>query len=368
MTPSPSAPLPNVVILATGGTIAGVSASPSQSSSYTSGALPVESLLQAVPQLRELADVRAEQFVSIGSQDMNDAIWISLARRIRELLSQPDVDGIVVTHGTDTLEETAYFLHLVLPVGKPVVLTGAIRPANALSADGPLNLFNSVAVAAHPRAAGRGVLVVSNDVIHGAREVTKTQTLSVQAFESMGSGPVGALHYGRMAFFREPRRRPAFGRDTGAGARDGARRDEAGGGRDSARGNAADVTSWQTDELAAALPRVEIIYAHANMSGELIDLAVASGARGLVLAGVGDGNACQAALAALARAVAAGVPVVRSTRADGGAVLRNAEVDDDSLGFVAAGLLNPQKARILLALALLRTKDPVAIQALFDAW
>ncbi len=337
MTAAATAPLPHVVILATGGTIAGVSASPSDSSSYTSGALPVESLLQAVPQLRELAHVRAEQVASIGSQDMDDALWIALARRIRALLAEPEVDGIVVTHGTDTLEETAYFLNLVLPTDKPLVLTGAIRPANALSADGPLNLFNAVAVAANPAAARHGALVVANDVIHGAREVTKTQTLSVQAFESMLGGPIGSLHYGSMQFFRAPAHRRLL--DDAALA-----------------------------VLTTPLPRVEIIYAHANMCGELIDLTVQAGARGLVLAGVGDGNASQTALAALARASKRGVPVVRSTRADGGAVLRNAEVDDDAQGFVAAGVLNPQKARILLALALRTTTDPRAIQALFDTY
>jgi len=375
---SPAA-LPAVVILATGGTIAGLAASPSASSSYTSGALPVEWLLAAVPQLAELARVSAEQIVSIGSQDMNDTIWIALARRIRALLARPDVDGIVVTHGTDTLEETAYFLHLVLPADKPVVLTCAIRPANALSADGPLNLFNAVAVAASAAARGRGVLVVSNDVIHGAREVTKTQTLSVQAFESMGRGPVGALHYGRMTFFREPphrsgpRRADAPHAAGRADASHAARHADASGAvagvdpSSAARGED-DLAAWQLDELPAELPCVEIIHAHANMTGTLIELAVTSGAKGLVLAGVGDGNASQAAIAALARAVAVGVPVVRSTRADGGAVLRNAEVDDDELGFVAAGLLNPQKSRILLALAVLRTTDPARIQALFDAW
>src|SRR5206468_1967196 len=159
---APAAKLPSIVVLATGGTIAGAAASDVQAG-YTSGQVGVEQLLAAVPQAKKLANLRGEQIANIGSQDMNDSVWIKLATRVNALLAQPDVSGIVITHGTDTIEETAYFLNLVVKSTKPVVLTGSMRPSTALSADGPLNFYNAVGVAASPQAAGRGVLVVVND-------------------------------------------------------------------------------------------------------------------------------------------------------------------------------------------------------------
>src|SRR6476620_3434845 len=175
--------LPNVVVLATGGTIAGAAQSDVQAK-YTSGQVGVEQLLAAVPQARDVATLRGEQISNIGSQDMNDEVWLKLARRVNELAAMADVDGIVITHGTDTLEETSYFLNLVVKTTKPVVLTGSMRPSTALSADGPLNFFNAVGVAANKNAAGRGVLVVINDSIHGASSLTKTSTTAVETFAS----------------------------------------------------------------------------------------------------------------------------------------------------------------------------------------
>jgi len=159
--------LPNVVVLATGGTIAGAATS-NVTAGYSSGQVGVEALLAAVPEARKLAKLKGEQISNIGSQDMNDTVWIKLATRINELLAMPDVSGVVITHGTDTIEETAYFLNLVIKSRKPVVLTASMRPSTALSADGPLNFFNAVAVAANPKAPGHGVMVVVNDWIHGA--------------------------------------------------------------------------------------------------------------------------------------------------------------------------------------------------------
>src|SRR5499427_1014419 len=185
--PAASGPLPNVVVLATGGTIAGSAASDVQAG-YTSGQVGVEQLLAAVPQAKKLANLRGEQISNIGSQDMNDEVWMKLATRINELVAMPDVAGVVITHGTDTIEETAYFLNLVVKSRKPVVMTAAMRPATALSADGPLNFFNAVAVAADKEAADRGVLVVINDWIHGAASLTKTSTTAVQTFMSPLSG------------------------------------------------------------------------------------------------------------------------------------------------------------------------------------
>src|SRR6187455_2165869 len=198
-----AASLPTVVVLATGGTIAGAAASDVQAG-YTSGQVGVDQLLAAVPQAKKLAVLRGEQISNIGSQDMNDEVWLKLATRINELTSKGGVDGVVITHGTDTIEETAYFLNLVVKSKVPVVLTAAMRPSTALSADGPLNFFNAVAVAANKEAAGKGVLVVINDWIHGAASLTKTSTTAVQTFMSPLSGLIGTVAYGKPEFNRGP--------------------------------------------------------------------------------------------------------------------------------------------------------------------
>src|SRR5580765_2014073 len=201
--PAPSPALPNVVVLATGGTIAGAAGSDVQAS-YKSGQVGVDQLLAAVPQAKKLANMRGEQISNIGSQDMNDEVWLKLAKRVNELVAMPDVAGVVITHGTDTIEETAYFLNLVIKSRKPVVLTASMRPSTALSADGPLNFFNAVAVAANKDAPGRGVLVVVNDWIHGAASLTKTSTPAVQTFLSPVRGLIGTVAYGDADFYRGP--------------------------------------------------------------------------------------------------------------------------------------------------------------------
>jgi len=325
--------LPRVRVLATGGTIAGAQAS-ATSYSYKAGAYDVDSLLSTVPNLDQLATITGEQVANIPSQDMNDEIWLKLGKRVNEVLKAPDANGILITHGTDTLEETSYFLSLVTKSDKPVVMVGSMRPATAISADGPGNIYNGVAVAADPRAKGKGTLVVLNDVIHYARNVAKTDTTSVQTFQSSNRGPAGVVHTGKIEWF-EP--------------------------MDRKLGNATEFSIEGLDKL----PRVDIIYAHANMSADLIDAAVRNAAQGLVLAGVGDGNMTTPALDALAKAAKSGIVVVRSTRLPQGIVLRNNEVDDDKLGFVASGELNPAKSRVLLQLALTKTKDPVRIQKMF---
>jgi L-asparaginase type II len=179
-----------IVIVATGGTIAG-SAESTTAAGYQSGAVAVDVLIAAVPQMKKFADVTGVQVASVGSQDMNDELWIKLATEVNRLLGQPDVDGVAITHGTDTMEETAYFLNLVVKSDKPVVLTGSMRPSTSLSADGPLNIYNAVGVASDPRAKGRGVLVVANDDIHGARAVTKRHTTDVETFVSPEAGLIG---------------------------------------------------------------------------------------------------------------------------------------------------------------------------------
>jgi len=325
--------LPSVVVLATGGTIAGAATSDVQAA-YTSGQVGVDQLLAAVPQAKKLAVLRGEQISNIGSQDMNDEVWLKLARRVNELAAMQDVDGIVITHGTDTIEETAYFLNLVVKSKKPVVLTAAMRPSTALSADGPLNFYNAVAVAATKDAAGRGVLVVVNDWIHGAASLTKTSTTAVQTFLSPLRGLIGTVAYGEAEFYRGP-----VGRST--------------------------ADSEFSLDGVAALPRVDIVMAHENMDGKLIEAAVGAGAKGIVIAGVGNGNMTQAALDSLAAQAKKGIVCVRSSRVTTGRVGRNVEVDDDKLGLVASDALNPQKARVLLRLALLKPRSLSDMQRLF---
>jgi L-asparaginase len=328
--------LPNIVVLATGGTIAGAAASDVQAG-YTSGQVGVEQLLAAVPQAKKLANLKGEQISNIGSQDMNDEVWLKLARRINELLASKDVDGIVISHGTDTIEETSYFLTLVIKSKKPVVLTAAMRPSTALSADGPLNFFNAVAVAADPKATGRGVMVVVNDWIHDAASLTKTSTTAVQTFLSPLRGLLGVVAYGNVEFYRYP-----VGKNT--------------------------TSSEFSLDGVTALPRVDIIYAHENMDGALIDAAVAAGAKGVVIAGVGNGNMTQIALDALAKQAKKGIVCVRSSRVPTGRVGRKVEVDDDALGLIASDDLNPAKARVLLRLALLKQRPLADIQRLFDEY
>jgi L-asparaginase len=337
-TPAParSGALPNIVVLATGGTIAGAASSDVQAG-YTSGQVGVEQLLAAVPQAKRIANLRGEQIANIGSQDMNDSVWIKLATRINALLAQPDVAGVVITHGTDTIEETAYFLNLVVKSAKPVVLTGSMRPSTALSADGPLNFYNAVGVAASPQAAGRGVLVVLNDWIHGAGSLTKTSTTAVQTFLSPISGLIGTVSYGQPEFYRGP-----VGKNT--------------------------TTSEFSVDNNTVLPRVDIIMASENMDGAMINAAVAAGAKGIVIAGVGNGNMTAAAVTALAAQAKKGIVCVRSSRVTTGNVGRNVEIDDDRNGFVASLGLNPQKARVLLRLALTKTSDPKVIQRYFDEY
>lgn len=323
----------NIVILATGGTIAGAAATGTQAG-YTSGQVGIDTMINAVPGIKDLANLKGEQISNVGSQDMSFDIMLKLADRINQLASSNDVDGIVITHGTDTMEETAYFLNLTAKTDKPVVLVGSMRPSTAVSADGPLNLYNAVAVAADPRAQGRGVLVVMNDHIEAAHSMTKTSTTDVQTFQSPLRGVVGVVAYGKSDFYNNPTWKHTSGSEF-------------------------DVTG------VTKLPRVDIIYADADMSTEPIDDSVKSGAKGIVIAGVGNGNMNKAAVDACSRAVKQGVVVVRSSRVATGLVGRNVELNDDELGFIASDELNPQKSRILLSLALLKPRSPSDIQQLF---
>src|SRR3954451_12534736 len=317
---APQGDPPTVVVLATGGTIAGAAESDVQAG-YSSGQVGVDQLLNAAPQAKKLGNMRGEQISHIGSQDMNDEVWIKLATQVNELLAQPDVAGEGITHATDTIEETAYFLNLVIKSKKPVVMTASMRPSTALSADGPLNFYNAVAVAADKDAAGRGVLVVVNDWIHGAASLTKTSTTAVQTFLSPQSGLIGTIAYGIPEWYRGP-----VGRST---------------------------VNWEFSvDKNTVLPRVDIVMAYENMDGKIIDAAANSGAKGLVIAGVGNGNMTKPAVDALAAESKKGIVCVRASRVTTGEVGRNVEVDDDKNNFVASLGLNPQKSRVLLRLAL----------------
>ena len=314
---------PKVVILGTGGTIAGRAGSNTEMTGYQAGEIGIQTLINAVPEMLEVADVTGEQFCNIGSFDMIDDIWLRLSRRVSELLQQPEVDGIVITHGTDTLEETAYFLNLTVKSEKPVVLVGAMRPATAMSADGPVNLLNAVALAGSQEAVGKGVLIAMNDQINGARDATKTNTTHVETFKSWELGYKASLR-----------------RHTAA-----------------AEFDISKVT---------ALPRVDIVYLHVNCDDILVRAAVSAGALGIVVAAFGHGNLHINIKPALIKIARSGIPVVRSTRVGNGIVSRSA--DDTNNKFIAADSLNPQKARILLQLALLRTKSPEEIQKMFDEY
>lgn len=324
----------NIYLLATGGTIAGAQGDPDKPG-YTAGSFHVQDLIDAVPQLKQIANLKGEQIADIGSQDMNDSVWLILGKRVNQLLDKPDVDGIVITHGTDTYEETAYFLNLIVNSDKPVVMVASMRPATAISPDGPMNLFMGVMVATQIEAKGRGVLCVMNDEIHYAAEITKTMTVNPATMKSPNRGLAGKVDDEIVRFFS-----PTVKRHT-------------------------TKSEFRIDETVNVLPHVAIIYAHANMTRDLIDAAVEYGAKGIVIAGVGDGNMSNEALAALQEHAAKGVVVVRSSRVGSGAVKRNIEVNDDKLGFVAAMELNPQKARILLQLALRETSELKDIQKMF---
>jgi L-asparaginase len=332
---------PRIAILATGGTIAGVSHT-GANVAYTSGSIGAAQLLQSVPELGARVEIVVEQVANVGSQAMTHAIWWDLLQRVDAFSADATIDAIIITHGTDTLEETAYFLSLTARRDKPVILVGAMLPASAPDADGPRNLYAAAitACALCGRNPGYGPVVVMNGNIFLARDVQKIASDGACAFGAPNAAPIGSIDHDYVRFMplatHAAKTTPAYPLAT-------------------------PPVDW---------PEVDIVYAHANMGGEAIDF-LARRAKGFVLAGVGNGNATDAALDALKRAVAAGVSVVRATRTGSGRVDRNIELDDDALGFVAAGDLNPQKARILLMLALVqhsahqRSADPASLQRAF---
>jgi L-asparaginase len=282
-----------------------------------------------------LARISGEQVANIDSADITDAILTGLAQRVNAILGTSEVDGVVITHGTDTMEETAYFLNLVIESNKPVVITGSMRPATAISADGPLNLYHAVLLAASPRAQGKGVLVAMNEKIHGARDVTKTHTTNVDTFRSPESGCLGYIVDTKITFDRVSLKRHT-------------------------------TRSEFHFRGIETLPRVDILYGHGNDSRDLVDAAVKAGARGIIHAGVGNGGVFPVTYQALTDGRKKGVVVVRSTRVGSGPVTPSS--DDERDGILTSNTLNPQKARILLMLALTRTGDLKDIQRMFNEY
>lgn len=324
---------PNIHILATGGTIAGTGTS-ATSSNYTAGQVAISTLLEAVPGIKEIANITGEQIVKIGSQDMSDAVWLTLAKKINELLKRPDIDGIVVTHGTDTMEETAYFLNLTVKSNKPVVLVGAMRPSTALSADGPLNLYNSVVTACAAESKGKGVLVAMNGLILGAESVVKMNTTDVQTFQAPNSGALGYIFNGKVFYNQETLKKHTTQ-------------------------SVFDVTHLET------LPKVGIVYSYSNIEPDLVAPLLNNGYKGIIHAGVGNGNIHKNIFPLLIEARKKGIAVVRSSRVPTGPTTEDAEVDDANYQFVASQELNPQKSRVLLMLALTKTSDWKQIQEYF---
>ncbi|WKB51961.1 type II asparaginase [Eleftheria terrae] len=324
---------PRVVIVATGGTIAGAGASATHSATYQAAKVPVDKLIAGVPELSQVAEVRGEQAFQIASESFTNEQLVTLAKRVSALSKDPQVDGVVITHGTDTLEETSFFLNLVLKTDKPVVLVGSMRPGTSMSADGMLNLYNAVVVAGSTDARGKGTLVVMNDQIHSGRDVTKRINIQTSAFSSQW-GPLGMVVEGRTYWFRAP-------------AKPHTRQ-----------------TEFDIDQLGS-LPPVYVVYGTGSMTPELYTAAAKAGAKAIVHAGTGNGSVPGYAVDTLKALRAQGLQVVRSSRVGDGFVLRNSEQPDDKYDWVVAHDLNPQKAKILAALALTRSNDSKELQRMF---
>ena len=331
---------PIVYVLSTGGTIAGSGSSATDLSNYKPGQILGEQLVKAVPQIAQIADVRTEQIVNVNSSDITIENWLTLSKRINAIIKEtPAVSGFVITSGTNTLEETAYFMNLTVRSDKPVVLVGAMRPATAMSADGPLNLLNAVRTAISPEAKGKGTLIVLNDEINAARDTTKTNTLRVETFRAPELGILGYIDEDKVSFYRATTKRHTANSEF-------------------------DVTSLAT------LPKVTILYSYVDPDASMIQAAIKSGAKGIVFAGTGNGalSVMEETVLKEVSAMPAGTrpAMVRSSRVGNGRVIATAEYD--ALGIIPSDTLNPQKARILLMLALTNTSDPKELRRIFSEY
>jgi len=330
----PAAPAkPRIAIVATGGTIAGAGATTANSATYQAAKVPVDKLIAGIPELNDVAAVRGEQVFQIASESFTNEKLLALARRISALAKDPAVDGVVITHGTDTLEETSFFLNLVVHTDKPIVVVGSMRPGTAMSADGMLNLYNAVVLAGTPSARGKGVLVAMNDDILTGRDAAKRTNIKTSAFASAW-GPLGMVVEKQAYWFRAPVKRHTMN------------------------------SEFDIDQLTG-LPEVQIVYGAGNMAPELYDAAVKAGAKAIIHAGTGNGSVANYAVDTLKRIRTSGVHVVRSSRIADGFVVRNSEQPDDQYDWVVAHDLNPQKARILAAVAMTKTQDSKDLQRIF---
>ncbi len=321
-----------IAILGTGGTIAGFIDSTIATTGYTAGAIDIDVLIKAVPQIRDLADISWEQIANIDSSNMCDEIWLRLAKKIAKLFAE-GIDGVVITHGTDTMEETAYFLNLTIKSDKPVVLVGAMRPSTAISADGPKNLYNAVALVVNKEAKNKGVMVAINDKILSARGVVKTHSLNVDAFSSPDFGDLGYIVDGKVFFYNNV---------TKAHTKN---------------------APFDVSKLTS-LPKVDILYSYSNDgSGVAAKALFEHGTKGIVVAGSGAGSIHKNQKDVLKELLKKGLKVVVSSRVVAGCVA--VSDSDEKLGFISAEDLNPQKARVLLMLALTKTSDPKKIQEYF---
>ena len=318
-----------IVILATGGTIAGVGEH-GKTAGYKPGSLSAEDLLAAVPELADVAEVEAIQVCNINSDDMTDKIWLELASIIQEKAEDPEVTGFVITHGTDTMEETAYFLNLVLKTEKPVVITGAMRPSTSISADGPMNLYEAACVAASKEAVNKGVLVVFSDCIYAARSVTKSSTYHVTSLSAGELGAIGVVRDGQVYLYESPEKLHTTETEF-------------------------DITGMNS------LPKVSILYFAVDADPELLSFA-AEHSDGLVIAGAGAGEFSVAYKAVIDKL---SIPVAISSRIDDGIILPANLLCENT---IASDNLSPQKAAILLRLALQITTDHDKLQEMFDKY
>ena len=331
---------PVVWVLATGGTISGGGSTPTSLTQYRAGTFSGDDLVAAVPALADHAVVQVEQVTNVGSPNITFGDWLTLARRINGIFAgDPGVAGVVITHGTNTIEETAYFLNLTVRDERPVVLVGAQRPATAISADGPLNLLNAVRTAVAPESRGKGVMVVMNDEINAARDVTKTSTYRVETFNSRTLGFLGYVDADRVSFYRESTKRHTVNAEF-------------------------DLTG------VTRMPRVDIVYSYVEPNPVMIHALIADGVDGIVLAGTGAGLVSTVERMALESVMAlpagARPVVVRSNRTGSGRVVPLGAYDER--GMIPGDTLNPQKARILLMLALTKTRDLDEIRRMFSEY
>lgn len=324
---------PNVVVLATGGTIAGAGASAANSATYQAAKVPVDKLIAGVPELADIANVRGEQVFQIASESFTNDRLVTLAKRVSALSKDPGVDGIVITHGTDTLEETSFFLTLVVHTDKPIVVVGSMRPGTAMSADGTLNLYDAVVVAGDKASRGKGVLIAMNDDILSGRDAGKRINIKTNAFGSQW-GALGSVVEGKTYWFRAPVKRHTTG------------------------------SEFNIDTIDK-LPMVSIVYGSGEMGTAQVEAVGKAGAKAIIHAGTGNGSVPDYGVVPLRKLRAEGVHVIRSARVPDGFVLRNSEQPDDKYDWIVAHDLNPQKAKILAAVALTRTNDPKELQRIF---